>query len=128
MNRTEFNQLPDDLKRDVRCAVACGYDFNESIDGSALLQKYRHIWVWCDEWGCWRAFEPTTDRTIWAGLLEAFPMHTSTNAKGEHFASMQPWMDDWQSLIGSVHEHLSTAIVCEFVRRDPLGHIGRAGL
>lgn len=125
MNKQEFSALPPNLQRDVRLAVAIGYDFHKDIDVSALLQQYRHIWVRRDEWGRWRAFEPTADRTIWGGLLEAFPIYIECHGVHGH----QEYCVYFRNHAYAMWDkHLPTAIVLEVIRRDPLGHLSRSGL
>lgn len=121
MNKTEFAALPPDLQRDVKCAVACGWPLKKlkhlpRVGGIYVEDNFLTRLVLL------RAWNPTTDRTIWAGLLEAFPMHIAPNVSTQQWCV---WTRGSQSVLNN---HLPTAIVCEVIRRDPLGHLGRAGL
>lgn len=119
MNKTEFAALPPDLQRDVRCAVACGWPLKNVLYGSLgiLVIDPRLSRTVASRW------KPTTDRTIWAGLLEAFPMLILPDKPNKKIIAC--FGDSWA---GTANDHLPTAIVLEVIRRDPLGHLKRSGL
>lgn len=119
MNKTEFSALPPDLQRDVKCAVACGWPLKDiALRGTDLMvydltapaRWVKHDW------------KPTTDRSVWAGLLEAFQI-----AVVPQVDNYEVWFAE-QYAESTRHPHLPTAIVCEVIRRDPLGHLSRSGL
>jgi len=125
MNKTEFSALPPDLQRDVRLAVAIGWPLED-------VWKYmKTLLITCtnSKEPVFRAWRPTTDRSVWAGLLEAFPLDvinwTGTPRTFEIVFVEPPHSCDIDT---TENPHLPTAIVLEVIRRDPFGHLGRAGL
>lgn len=125
MNKQEFSALPPDLQRDVRCVVALGWPLGK-IEHSIF---FKCIMVYPGTY-C-KSFRPTIDRSIWAGLLEAFDIHIAPR----HNKNVNPepvyevWFGNyWDAEVSTKHAHLPTAIVCEVIRRDPLGHLARSGL
>jgi len=117
MNKTEFQSLPPDLQRDVRLAVALGWPLGDIYSG----QVFDGVTI-DDPITSFRRWKPTTDRSIWAGLLEVFPI-----AIAPMFDHYEVWTAE-QSAKSTSHANLPTAIVCEVIRRDPLGHLARSGL
>lgn len=108
MNKSEFSALPPDLQRDVRLAVALGWPL-ESVrcDGETVDVRENRMAAFP-----WRRFDPTQSREIWGGVLE-FWLYRGIEITIEGRKGSRK-LGEW--------------VVRSFIRRDPFGHLGRAGL
>lgn len=122
MNKHEFSALPPDLQRDVRLAVALGWPLE------SIRNDFEYICVKEDRIRSfpWRIWRPTKDREIWAALLEVFPIAVVPHP--DYFPTQKYEVYFVDGVAATWRNHLPTAIVCEVIRRDPLGHLSRSGL
>lgn len=122
MNKAEFAALPSDLQRDVRLAVAIGWPLEcVRCDGETVDVRENRMAAFP-----WRRFDPTQSREIWAALLEVFPIAVVPHP--DYFPTQKYEVYFVDGVAAIWNEHLPTAIVLVVIRRDPLGHLGRAGL
>jgi hypothetical protein len=126
MTPSEYKALPADLQRDVRLALALGYAL-KAIRGQGRLEvprDYGHSMYW-------HGWRPTQDKTVWAALLEAFPIHVAPRGFGNDFNGTgvevyEVWPRDSEKIESTMHASLPVAVVASVINADPIGHLAAA--